>query len=133
MELITGRIYIIKTFQNENIYIGSTIQTIKRRFTKHKYDYIKYNEGKGSYNTAYEIIKYDDCYVELIKEVVCTRKQLFILEGEEITKLNNCINLRIAGNSFLPDYSKARCKTYYHQNKEKFKESRRLYYLEHKK
>ena len=43
--IITGRIYILKSFKTENIYIGSTIQTIKHRLSQHKSDYKRYNNN----------------------------------------------------------------------------------------
>ncbi len=96
--IITGRIYMLKSFKTNDIYIGSTIQTIKQRLSNHKADYKRCSQGKHHYNSCYEIVKHGDCYVELIKEVSCTKNQLLVLEGEEIIKNPRSINKRIAGH-----------------------------------
>ena len=87
-----GYIYSIKSFQTDKIYIGSTIQKMYKRFSKHKHNYKEYLKEKTNYTSSFEIIKYNDCYVELIKEVYCTKKQLLELEDEEIQSHNNCVN-----------------------------------------
>ncbi len=80
-------------------YIGSTISQIKHRYSQHKQNYKYYLEEKYRYCSSFEIVNYNDCYVELVKEVYCTKKQLLILEGEEIKKHENCVvNIQIAGN-----------------------------------
>ncbi len=38
------------------------------------------------------MIKYNDCYAELIKEVYCTKKQMLKIENEEIIKNENSVN-----------------------------------------
>ena len=96
MELVTGKIYIIKSMQTNNIYIGSTIRNLKTRLIEHKSKY-KTSNNKEHYS-SFEILKYDDCYIELIKEVSCTLKQLLILEGIEIEKNENCVNKKIEGH-----------------------------------
>ena len=101
--IITGRIYILKSFQTENIYIGSTIVDIRRRLSNHKADYKRFNKGNYHYKSSFEIAKYDDMYIELIKEVSCTKNQLLILEGEEIIKNPKSINNRIAGHPLMYD------------------------------
>ena len=91
-EMKTGRIYALKSFQTDKIYIGSTINTINMRYSSHKYKYKLYLNDEHHYYSAFDLMKYDDCYVELIKEVYCTKKQLLELEDEEIQSHNNCVN-----------------------------------------
>ncbi len=114
-ELIIGRIYVLKSFQTSDVYIGSTIQTLKARLSNHKSKYKLYENGKDHYRTSNEIVKYDDCYIELIKEVCCTKNQLLILEGEEIVINPKSINNKIAGHPLMyetvNEYEKIRRKT----------------------
>ncbi len=100
-ELITGRIYLLKSFRTDDVYIGSTIQSIKARLSNHKADYKRFLSNNYHYKSSYEVVKYGDCYIELIKEVSCTKKQLLILEGYEIVKNTNSINNRIAGHLLM--------------------------------
>ena len=97
--MISGKIYCLKSFQTDKIYIGSTSQKIKRRLQQHKSHYKRYLNGKMRYLSSFEIIKYNDCYIELIKEVACEKKQLLILEGQEINNNSKCINLFLCGKS----------------------------------
>ena len=93
---ITGIIYCLKSNQTDKIYIGSSTLSLKKRFSLHKNAYKKYYD-KRKYS-SFELLKYDDCYIELIKIVCCSRKNLYILEGQEIMKNEKCINKLIAGN-----------------------------------
>ena len=123
--MITGRIYFIKSKQTNNLYIGSTKQTLIKRFQGHKYDYNNFINKNGFYVSSFEILKYDDCYIELIKEVVCTKHKLLELEGEEINKNENCINIEIAGNYVKCKNKKEYLHNFYEKNKE--------YYLNYSK
>ena len=94
-EMKTGRIYALKSFQTDKIYIGSTIQKMYTGGSKHQGDYKIYLQDslKISYISSFEIVKFADCYVEIIKEVICTHDQLLALENEEILKCANCVNM----------------------------------------
>lgn len=82
-----GKIYAIRSHQTDQIYIGSTTETLCRRFDKHK-SYIKENR----YCSSCEILKYPDAYIELIELFPCSSKEeLNKKEGEHI-RANNCVN-----------------------------------------
>jgi hypothetical protein len=108
----TGYIYKIVSESTDNIYIGSTIYSINKRFKGHLYDYKKRNdiielkEGEGM--SSYSIIKYGNAKVELIEEVKYNDiKELHIREADHIM-----INKDKVINKQLP------CKLH---NKPKFK------------
>ena len=66
MEFQNGKIYTIRSFQTEQYYIGSTNhKTLSQRLSKHKANYRDWLKDKKKYTTSYEILKYDDCYIEL--------------------------------------------------------------------
>jgi hypothetical protein len=73
--------------------------------------------------TSYEILKYDDCYIELICECPCeTKEQLNKKEGETIRAMN-------CANKVIP------CRTdreYYQDNREHLLEQKREYAIENK-
>jgi hypothetical protein len=105
-----GKIYVIKSKQTDDVYIGSTIRTLKIRLSKHKNDYKRYMRGKTNYISSFEILKYADCYIELIcKYPTNSKKELEIKEGLIIKNTPNCCNERIAGRT---------PKEYYNDNKE---------------
>ena len=148
-----GRIYIIKSPQTDEVYIGSTVNSLERRLSGHKTDYKKYLKGVYHYVTSYEIVQYDDCYIELLEEVNIENKQeLHKLEGKYIKEME-CVNQCIPGRSMKEYYQdnkelisekgkdyrdankekmKERYKNRYQDNKEKFLEKMKDYYYDNK-
>ena len=88
-----GKIYTIRSPQTDEIYIGSTIDTLSKRFYKHKNDFKRWKTGKYSYVTSYKILEYDDCYIELLEMCPCNNKmELTRKEGELIRANEKCVN-----------------------------------------
>jgi hypothetical protein len=115
-----GKIYAIKSYQTELIYIGSTIRPLSQRLGKHRDNYKK--NGKTS---SKEILKYPDYYIELIELFPCNSKEELIKrEGYFIKQnINICVNCYIPGRTI---------KEYYIDNKEQFKEQHKQYYIDNK-
>ena len=113
-----GKIYAIRSHQTEQIYIGSTTQTLPVRFGGHK----RTIKCKKTCRSTL-ILQYDDAYIELIELFPCnTREELNKKEGEHI-RTNNCVNKNIP------------CRTekeYYQDNKEYFINKRKEYREENK-
>lgn len=90
-----SKIYCIRSYQCEEIYIGSTIQNLSSRMSKHRSAYKK----NRSTTTATKILQYDDCYIELLEYYPCkNRMELNRKEGQYIRN-NNCVNKIIAGRT----------------------------------
>jgi hypothetical protein len=118
----TSKIYKISSSQIDKFYIGSTIKTLKARLSKHKADYKIYLEkGIGNCMTSFEIVKFEDAKIELIKEIKCeNRKELDRIEGECILEHHDRIlNKNVAGRTH---------KEYIEANKEKLINWRKEYY-----
>ena len=117
-----GKIYSIRSYQTDLIYIGSTCETrLSARLSKHRGQYNYYNngKGKGSYYSSYEILKFNDAYIELIEEVKDkTKDELHKLEGEHIRN-NKCVNINITGRTQ---------KEYHKVNRDKILELKKEYY-----
>jgi hypothetical protein len=131
MDYNNGKIYTIRSNQTDDIYIGSTCTPLYKRFHNHKQDYKKWIRGKKRYMTSYEIIKYDDCYIELLEECPCENiEQLRKREGHYI-RIMDCVNKVIPGRTKkeydienrdkLCEYKKQ----YRIDNREKIKEERK--------
>ena len=60
-----GKIYCLRSHQTDLVYIGSTIQGLAERIGGHRRDYRKWLKDTFSYVTSFEIVKYDDAYIEL--------------------------------------------------------------------
>ena len=101
MEFQNGKIYTIRSFQTEKYYIGSTNhKTLSQRLSKHKSKYREWLKDKKKYITSFEILKYDDYYIELLELYPCNLKaELHKREGEMIrlhkdSLVNRCIPCR---------------------------------------
>ncbi len=69
-ELNIGRFYILRSNKTSNIFIGATKKSLKDMLIYHKYIYNKYkDEKRNKYIQSFEVLKYDDCYIELITEM----------------------------------------------------------------
>jgi hypothetical protein len=124
-----GKIYAIRSHQTEQIYVGSTTQTLAQRFAKHR----------RILNTmSKEIIKFEDCYIELLENYPCADKnELNRREGHFIRTMN-CVNKNIAGRTYAEYYvdnkehRTEQAKYYYQNNKEQAKQRMKQYREEHK-
>jgi len=116
-----GKIYCIRSFYTDKIYIGSTCDKLSRRMQGHQYNFNFYiNKKKSCYYTSFEIMKYGDAYIDLIEKFPCENKeQLRKREGYYIEKLN-CVNMKVAGRT-----NKEKCKAYHLKNKDKIRAYKR--------
>ena len=118
-----GKIYTIRSYQTEEFYIGSTIQSLPVRFGGHKRKYKLWLNTQKSYTSSYEILKYDDNYIELLELYSCSCKEELRRREGELIRLHNCVNKSIAGRTH---------KEYREENKEKIKEYKEKYHQENK-
>jgi adenylate kinase family enzyme len=111
-----GKIYKLWSPQGDEIYIGSTINTLARRKEQHKT-----NLNSCCSKILFE--KYDDVRIELIEEYPCKNKmELNKREGHYIRN-NDCVNKCVAGRTQ---------KEYKEDNKEKLLEYHKEYREENK-
>ena len=86
-----SKIYVIKSPNTDKIYIGSTIQSLKKRFGDH---YSFYNNNTNN-TSSKEIIKCNDAYIELLEQYKCNNEYELRLRENYYIKINknNCVNL----------------------------------------
>ena len=107
-----GKIYTIRSNQTNLYYIGSTTQDLYKRLYEHKKDYKLFNNEKKNYITSYEIVKYDDVYIELLEIFKCENKnELNKREGELIRQYKDNVV-----NKYIPNRTS---KEYYQDNQDK--------------
>jgi hypothetical protein len=63
-----AKIYALKNTTSDDVYIGSTVKELKRRLQNHKADYNRYLKGKFRFVTAFDILKCETAYIELLEE-----------------------------------------------------------------
>jgi len=116
-----AKIYALRSYQTEDIYIGRTCESLSVRMCKHKCDWK--NRDKRNYYTAFEILKYDDCYIELLKQCPCENiEELKQIEGQFIRQYN-CVNKRIENRTRKQwrEDNKEHLKQYKEDRKEHYK------------
>ena len=74
-KLNQAKIYKIVDNSNNNVYIGSTWQSLKYRLSKHKSHYRAYLNGLGGNVRSFDIIKNNDFKIELIENCDIKTKQ----------------------------------------------------------
>jgi hypothetical protein len=130
-----GKIYTIR-YKNDDtlIYVGSTVQPLYKRFSRHKSD---------SRDTRYENIQLyikmnetdvNDWFIELYEDCPCERKeQLTQREGQVIREIGT-LNTRIEGRTVKEwtEKNKEKIKEYRENHKETKKEFNKEYYQNNK-
>ena len=138
-----GKIYCIRSYKTDLVYIGSSCQPLYKRLNEHKKAYKAYLKTGISKFTSSKIYELDDApYIELIKNYPCScLDELRLEEGKHI-RIIECVNKNVAGRTKKEWYEDNKdqllkqMKEYYEQNKEKIKEKHKEYgkeYREHNK
>lgn len=121
-----GKIYKIVCNVTGDVYYGSTIQSLKRRLTKHKVDYKRYLNGKTRYVTSFKIIETGDYNIHLVEDYACLcKKQLEAIERIYIERYT-CINKYIPTRT-TKQYRKEYIKEYHKKNLDKLNEYKKKY------
>ena len=134
-----GKIYCIRNHINNEIYVGSTCQSLSKRMAYHRQDCMKPSRHNTLiYKMMFELGR-DNFYIELIEEYPCENSnQLERKEGEIMRELKASLNQVIAGRT-PEEYkidnrdnikkTKAICnKRFAENNQEKIKSYRKEYY-----
>jgi len=121
-----GKIYKITSPSTKDIYIGSTITSLKQRLHSHK----------TNYNcSSISILKYNDSIIELIEDYpCCSRYELEQRERYYQEQYEHCINTYKAGRTEKDkkEYMKVYNKKYQNDNTEKLKNYLKSYYEKNK-
>lgn len=121
-----SKIYTIRSHQTDKIYIGSTTQRLSKRLYEHrkKYRLFKDQNSKcNDYYTSYEILKYEDHYIELIKEFPCENLQQLRKEEGKHIRSSNCVNKYISGRNSYSDYTEIEKKNHNTKRRKEYMEN----------
>ena len=134
-----GKIYCIRNTQNDEVYVGSTCQSLSQRMTQHRADY---KTIKGQRMKIYKhMFEYgiENYYIELLEEYPCENiEQLRKREGQFIRELDASLNTLVAGRNqkeYYKDNKEMRAqrdKEYYDKNTDKIKEKKKIYNQENR-
>ena len=94
-----GKIYTIRNYIDNEIYVGSTIQPLHKRWYKHKSKCESRQPNMKLYHHMRNI-GIDNFYIELHEEHICENvQQLRRREGQVMRELKSSLNQVIAGRT----------------------------------
>jgi len=94
-----GKIYILKSKNTDDVYIGSTKYTLEERFHTHMMNYYQNKRGFKIYCSSYEVIKNGEPYIELLENYPCNNRQELRKKEGEYQSMMDCVNKRLAGRT----------------------------------
>ena len=96
MDYMNGKIYQLLNKVNDEVYVGSTLQPLSKRFYSHK---TKSDHLNNKLSELIRTIGKDNCYIELIENYPCnTKEELLAREGHYIRE-RATLNQQIAGRT----------------------------------
>ena len=102
-----GKIYRIWDKNFTKCYIGSTVEELSKRMTKHRDKYKSYLQKATYFNTAFKLFEefgIDNCKIELLESYPCNnRSEIEAREGHHIRN-EECVNRKIMGRSKQEHY-----------------------------
>ena len=124
-----SKIYKLVSNHTDQIYIGSTCQSLAKRKGGHIANFKSFLKGNRGLTTSFKLIELGDIDIVLIEECPCDNKdQLHARERFHIES-NDCVNKFIPGRSKkeYEEANKEKIKEYEEANKEKIKERKKVY------
>lgn len=127
-----GKLYRIWSLLGDEIYIGSTADTLSNRFGKHKRDYKSWvknkDDNKKRYTTSFELFEkfgVENCKIDLEHNFPCNSKAELHSEEGRVQRIHKAIliNNNIAGRTQEEWFS---------ENKEHRAEYNKQYYADNK-
>jgi len=140
METYQIKIYKIVNDENNEIYIGSTKQSLAKRFAEHKANYKCHNKGvKSERTSSFDLFdKYglDNCSIVLIEQYdVTSREQQLKYERKHYDELKKHIVNKVKPHRSQKEYikySNEASKKQRETNKDAIKEYKQKYYVQNK-
>ena len=128
-KLDNAKIYQITDNTNNNIYIGSTCQSLKTRLSVHKSDYKRFLKGLYNNVKSFDVLKNGDYKIELLENCDIKTKQELLERERFYIENNDCLNKNIPGRTDkeYKQYQKEYKKDYYFNNKEKINDIHKEY------
>jgi hypothetical protein len=129
-----GKIYAIRCTDSDDVYIGSTVESLSKRMSGHRTDY----KSKPNKCRSHILIGRGTAYIELVEDFPCDNvEQLRKREGE-IIRSRVCVNRCVAGRTKEEHYRDNRDrfleyhKEYSEKNRDAILEQKKEYYKENR-
>ena len=102
-----GKIYMITDIAMTKKYIGSTTESLKKRFERHRSKYPEYLQGGADNTRSYWLFDefgVENCKILLIKNFPCSSKEELEREEGNVIRESDCINKKVAGRTRKEHY-----------------------------
>ena len=116
-KLDNAKIYKIVDNTNNNVYIGSTCCSLKKRLSVHKSNYKRFLKGLCNNVRSFNILKNNDYKIELLEDCEIKTKEELLARERFFIENNDCLNNNIPGRTDK-EYKQYQ-KEYYNDNKDK--------------
>jgi hypothetical protein len=138
-----GKIYKIISSECDDVYYGSTVLTLNKRFSLHKSAFKRWTNGLiKKYCTSYEIIEKGNYQIVLLEDYPCQNEIELKTRERFYIENNDCVN-KIIPNRTIKEHKKQyyqlnreiileKDKKRRQENREKISEKRRQHYHENK-
>ena len=87
-----GKIYMISSPSVPLVYYGSTILTLTNRFLEQKNNFVLWGKGSCKYSSSFELLKYDDCVIKLLRLYPCKSLKALEDKKEDRIRYRDCVN-----------------------------------------
>ena len=94
-----AKIYKIYSYENDNVYYGSTVETLSCRMSHHRAHFKRYKNGKNAYITSFKILELTSAKIELVENFPCNSKEELLQREGFYIRNNNCVNKNIMGRT----------------------------------
>jgi len=105
-----AKIYKIYSYENDDVYYGSTCETLSLRMARHRGHLKDYKNGKGKYITSFKILEFESAIIELVENYPCNSKEELLQREGFYIRNNNCVN------KVIPDRTKKEYDIMYREN-----------------
>jgi hypothetical protein len=133
-----GKIYKIVSDSTDDIYIGSTVQTLSQRLTKHRSDYKQWKKGNHYHTRSFSLLERGDYHIILLEPFPCANQEELTARERWYIDNNKCLNKVKPGRKKKEYYQdnkemiNRQAKEYYQDNKERIKEIMKEYRQDNK-
>ncbi len=80
-----SKIYVLRSNETNKYYIGSTYQILSKRYYEHKQLFNNYHRTE-KYNSVFEILQFDDAYIEILEECPGLNRHLLFKKVNEFKR-----------------------------------------------
>ena len=97
-----GKIYKIVDVGYNKCYIGSTIEPLSNRMSRHRSQYKDYKKGNQHYIKSFDLFEengVENCKIELIENYPCNCKEELRAREGQYQQSIDCVNRQVAGRS----------------------------------